>query len=179
MHDGLKQRLIGAIVLLALAVIFVPVIFDRGQLTPVDRTSRIPEAPIITPVTVPEPEVTIDVEPAPPVDEIFQPEEPAGEPEEAPVAEPIIEGPSLNEQGVPNAWTLQVASYRNAERAAEMEKLLIEQGYTAYTRVIKSDQGEMTRLFVGPKLDKSRLLEEQKEIEEKFKVSTMVLKFEA
>lgn len=177
MHDGLKQRLIGAIVLLALAVIFVPVIFDRGQVKPVDRTSRIPDAPVITPVTVPEPEVTIAIDPAPPVDDIFQPEEVVQEPVQAPATEPVVEQPGLDAQGLPNAWTLQVASYRSAERAAEMEKLLREQGYSAYTRVIRSDQGEMTRLFVGPKLDKSTLLKEQKEIEEQFKVSTMVLQF--
>lgn len=176
MDDGLKQRLIGAIVLLALAVIFVPVIFDREQLQPVDRQTQIPPAPDITPVTIPEPEPDMaEVDPAPPVDEIFLPDE---EDQAAPVEQPAeVEEPGLNDEGVPNAWTLQVASYSNAERAEEMRKLLAEEGYTAYTRVVRNSQGEMTRLFVGPKLDKARLLEEQKAIEEKYKVSTLLLQF--
>lgn len=175
MDDGLKQRLIGAIVLLALAVIFVPVIFDREQLQPVDRQSQVPPAPDIVPVTIPEPEQTMaDVEPAPPVDEIFLPDE-ASSASEQPA--PEVEQPALNAQGVPNAWTLQVASYSNAERAEEMRELLTDAGYTAYTRVARNAQGEMTRLFVGPKLDKASLQAEQKAIEEKYQVSTLLLQF--
>jgi DedD protein len=175
MDDGLKQRLIGAIVLLALAVIFVPVVFDREQLQQVDRTSQIPEAPDIIPVTIPEPQVNRSVESAPPVEELFVPDE------EQDRAEPQVGGkpeqPTLNSAGVPEAWTLQVASYRNAERAEEMRELLIKEGYTAYTRLVQAEQGSMTRLFVGPKLDKSKLIQEQEAIEEKYKVSTLVLKF--
>ena len=47
MNDGLKQRIIGAVVLLALAVIFVPVIFDKERITPVDRKTQIPIMPPI------------------------------------------------------------------------------------------------------------------------------------
>lgn len=46
MNDGLKQRIIGAVVLLALAVIFVPVIFDKERITPVDRNTQIPIMPL-------------------------------------------------------------------------------------------------------------------------------------
>lgn len=181
MDDGLKQRLIGAIVLLALAVIFVPVIFDREQLQPVDRRTQIPIAPEIAPVVVPEPQITAEVEVAPPLEEVFLPEEPTAEGSIVstslePQAE--IEKPDLNEQGVPEAWVLQVASFKSAERAGELEEKLVAEGYTAYTRLVQADQGNMTRLFVGPKLDKGRLLEEQAAIEEKFQVSTFILKFE-
>lgn len=48
MDDGLKQRIVGALVLLALLVIFLPVLFDRNRVEPVDRTSQIPP-----PVSVP------------------------------------------------------------------------------------------------------------------------------
>lgn len=47
MNDGLKQRIIGAVVLLALAVIFLPVIFDKERIAPVDRQSQVPEMPPI------------------------------------------------------------------------------------------------------------------------------------
>ncbi len=48
MDDGLKQRIVGALVLLALLVIFLPVLFDRNRVEPVDPTSQIPP-----PVSVP------------------------------------------------------------------------------------------------------------------------------
>ncbi|HEY6527832.1 MAG TPA: SPOR domain-containing protein [Cellvibrionaceae bacterium] len=56
MDDGLKQRIVGALVLLALLVIFLPVLFDRNRVEPVDPTSQIPPsinvpaAPINAPV---------------------------------------------------------------------------------------------------------------------------------
>jgi DedD protein len=190
MDDGLKQRLIGAVVLLALAVIFVPVIFDREQLQPVDRHTQIPIAPEITPVVVPEPEITADVEPAPPIEDVFVPEEPSAagsimttslEPQagaaELDLTESGVNEPRLTREGIPEAWVLQVASFKSAERAQELRDKLIAEGYTAYTQLVQADQGSMTRLFVGPKLDKGRLLEEQAAIEEKFQLSTFILKF--
>lgn len=176
MNDGLKQRLIGAVVLLALAVIFVPVIFDRQKLAPIDRQTQIPEAPEITIVDIPEPTVPEVEDPAPPVEEIFLPEEEADAREVAEV--PVAETPQLNEQGVPQAWVIQVASFRSAERAEELKAALAGAGHTAYTRAVHAGQGTMTRVFVGPKVDKSRLLKDQVAIEDAFKLSTVVLKFE-
>ena len=54
MNDGLKQRIIGALVLVALAIIFVPVLFDRERIAPVDRQTRIPPAPDILLEPLPE-----------------------------------------------------------------------------------------------------------------------------
>ena len=75
MNDGLKQRLIGAIVLLAIAVIFIPALLDRQSITPVDQTSQIPRMPeiVIEPIRVAEPPVVGS--PAPPPTEMFIPDE--------------------------------------------------------------------------------------------------------
>ena len=51
--DGLKQRLIGAVVLLALGVIFLPVLFDRDRIEPIDQETLIPEAPEVVTVDIP------------------------------------------------------------------------------------------------------------------------------
>ncbi|WP_372965152.1 SPOR domain-containing protein [Marinobacter sp.] len=58
--DGLKQRIIGALVLISLAVIFVPMVFDEPHS---QRQS--------TPITIPE---------EPPFPEVDMPAEPSGEP---------------------------------------------------------------------------------------------------
>lgn len=48
MEQNLKQRLVGALVLISLAVIFLPLVFDRQQ-NPIDTSAyRIPEKPAIT-----------------------------------------------------------------------------------------------------------------------------------
>ncbi|MBB5209848.1 SPOR domain-containing protein [Microbulbifer hydrolyticus] len=74
LNDGVKQRIVGALVLAALAVIFLPTLFDREGARYIDVTSQIPPAPDIKPITIAEPEPVEDVEPAPPVDQVFQPE---------------------------------------------------------------------------------------------------------
>ncbi|WP_078083263.1 SPOR domain-containing protein [Microbulbifer mangrovi] len=74
LNDGVKQRIVGALVLAALAVIFLPTLFDREGARYIDVTSQIPPAPDIKPITIAEPEPVADVEPAPPVNEVFQPD---------------------------------------------------------------------------------------------------------
>ncbi|HEY8570627.1 SPOR domain-containing protein [Microbulbifer sp.] len=74
LNDGVKQRIVGALVLAALAVIFLPSLFDREGARYVDVTSQIPPAPDIKPISISEPEPVKGIEPAPPVNEVFQPE---------------------------------------------------------------------------------------------------------
>ena len=47
MDDGLKQRLIGAIVLVSVAVIFVPILFDQDRKKTQDILVDIPARPDI------------------------------------------------------------------------------------------------------------------------------------
>ncbi|HET8801383.1 MAG TPA: SPOR domain-containing protein [Marinobacter sp.] len=52
--DGLKQRIIGALVLVSLAVIFVPMVFDEPHSERTSTTIKIPEEPPFPEVNVPE-----------------------------------------------------------------------------------------------------------------------------
>lgn len=51
----MKQRIVGALVLLALGVLFVPVLFEPESRRALDKTSQIPPAPDIEPMAVTEP----------------------------------------------------------------------------------------------------------------------------
>lgn len=93
LNDGVKQRIVGALVLAALAVIFLPSLFDREGARYVDVTSQIPPAPDIKPIAISEPEPVVGIEPASPVNEVFQPEyveqkTPAPDPETIALDEP-------------------------------------------------------------------------------------------
>ena len=52
--DGLKQRIIGALVLVSLAVIFVPMVFDEPHSERTSTSIKIPEEPPFPEVTSPE-----------------------------------------------------------------------------------------------------------------------------
>lgn len=70
--DGLKQRIIGALVLVSLAVIFVPMVFDEPHSERTSTSIKIPEEPPFPEVTSPESDSAL-----PPSYE--EPPEPAGD----------------------------------------------------------------------------------------------------
>jgi len=174
MNDGLKQRLIGAVVLLALSMIFIPVFFDKEEIQPVDRKTQIPVAPSIEANPVPEfepPKLET------PIREIVKAPEDIFIPDEAEEESLVEESPGLDEKGVPKSWVLQVASYTSEKRALSLRGELIEKGYESYTRSVKTDAGKMTRVYVGPNFNKNRILSAKKRIEQQYKISTLVLKY--
>ncbi len=171
MDDGLKQRIIGAFVLLAIAVIFVPVLFDKERIEPVDRKTQIPPAPYIEPIVI---EYPVAPEPLGKVqnpEEMFVPDEKTLQ-----NLDPVK--PSLDEKGLPQSWVLQLASFKSNDHATKFRDKLIADGYAAFIREINTKHGKMTRVYVGPKLDKSRLLKEKEKIEKVHKLTAIVLKFE-
>ena len=100
LNDGVKQRIVGALVLAALAVIFLPSLFDREGVRYIDVTSQIPPAPDIEPIVIAEPQPVVGIEPAPAVNEVFQPEfvesaTPAPDPE-APLPKPAKSEPEVS-----------------------------------------------------------------------------------
>ncbi|MFL1465595.1 SPOR domain-containing protein [Marinobacter sp. HN1S83] len=111
--DGLKQRIIGALVLVSLAVIFVPMLFDEPHSERTSNPIKIPEEPPFPEVDAPEPpeadapayrlEETDEPEPVADRDSqqvqrveepVEQAPEPQPEPEaapEAPVSQPVAD----------------------------------------------------------------------------------------
>ncbi|RYD91254.1 MAG: hypothetical protein EOP50_14605, partial [Sphingobacteriales bacterium] len=77
MDDGLKQRIVGALVLLALLVIFLPVLFDRNRVEPVDPTSQIPPAISVpaAPINAPVVPSVAESDMAPPPSQMLVPAE--------------------------------------------------------------------------------------------------------
>jgi len=173
--DGLKQRIIGAFVLIALIVIFVPVLFDEDRLTPLDRTSRIPLEPSLQNVEIAAPVVPLEIEEEQQIEEMPEPKD-AFIPDETKPQSMVAEEPGLTEEGIPLAWVLQLASFEDEDRATILRDKLLADGYDAYVREVKTNKGVMKRVYVGPKLDKETLIKEKKAIDEKYKVSAIILR---
>lgn len=170
LDDGLKQRVVGALVLLALAVIFLPVLFDRDPMVPVDRESQIPPAPEVVHVEINEPELPEGSVSAPEPELMYVPEE-------ADEVGEIYEPPGLGGDGTPNSWVLQVASFRQRELADALGQKLNEQDFPAYVREVSHPNGALFRVYVGPKLDKQALVTMKTEVEKNFGLETLVLPF--
>lgn len=161
MDDGLKQRLVGAIVLVALAVIFIPMIFDDAKLEPEDIRVTIPPRPAMPPV------------------KITQPEPPAVRPQETVVA--AEDAPSTGEaqlpQQLPESWVLQVASFKERENADALRDRLRKEDYKAYVRFRPHKEPALARVFVGPELDRRVVERYKEELQQKFKLDGIVVQF--
>ena len=170
MDDGLKQRIIGAVVLIALGVIFIPVLFDRERMEPVDKKTQIPPAPHIE---------TIEIQKPKPIEHELVSKKPSQAyiPNEEQIVDEERESFTLDPQGVPKSWVLQVASFMHESHAKDMRNNLEESGFKSFVRTIETDKGLMRRVYVGPKINKNELLDEKKKIEKQFNMQTLLLQY--
>ena len=197
LNDGFKQRIVGALVLLALAVIFLPSLFDREGARYIDVTTQIPPAPDIQPIEIADPVPVPDAVPVPAADDAFQPEltsadsrpeqqeeivESVADEPKKPSEEPKPEhdsAPILDAAGLPVAWVVQVAAYRDEASAERLRNRLMDEGYKAYTRGVTTDKGRFIRVFVGPKTSKADAQMVKQELDQLLKAQTLVLRFKA
>ena len=198
MNDGLKQRLIGALLLAGVAVIFVPGFFKEKNPYQVDTATRIPAQPVITPVVMDPPRQVANTDPAPEPETMFLPpsDQPLSDPAELDAAEAsasssVASGTAASNSSpeaaaipeasvtdlVPGAWVVQVASLGKEESARALRDKLQARGYKAYVRRAETASGQVSRVFIGPKLDKNAAQAIKDEIDPVFKVNALVLQF--
>lgn len=200
---GLLQRVVGALVLLALAVIFVPMLLNRedeGPQVSMDAPAmpETPAAPVIEPqpVEVPTPESEpfpedyeiIEEAPVTPVETPATPIEPApalAEPPVAPAVPQASPAPSappaaaapeqrLDAANLPVSWSVQLASLSSRENAESLQKTLRSQGYNAYIRTA----GGMNRVFVGPLIERAEANRLRDVLQRQHKLDGFVVRFE-
>ncbi len=187
MDDGLKQRIIGAVVLVIAAVIFLPMLLT-GQ----DETSRVeievPEPPPMddreiarpAPAELPDPEPIPEIPPSAAPDPMSPPSPPAAPgpaigapapaPAPAPVEPPMVTAPTSPPAATPpptaappaaspaptatGNWVVQLGSFSSASNADGLRQTLRAQGYNAYTRSTQVDGRSITRVYVGPVVER-------------------------
>lgn len=162
MESGLKQRIIGALVLVAAAVIFLPMLLS-GQDETVQVQVDVPPAPVMddsditpaAPPTLPEPAPVPEIPGAPEGQPVAEPEQeialiepppstvtPRVEPPTDPAPPPV----AISEGG----WVVQQASFSSQSSAESFRQTLAGQGYNAYVRAAEVGGKQMHRVFVGP-----------------------------
>ncbi|HEY7884575.1 MAG TPA: SPOR domain-containing protein [Cellvibrionaceae bacterium] len=196
MNDGLKQRLIGALILAAVAVIFIPGFFKERSPYQVDTTTQIPAQPTVVQITPEPPRRVANIDPSPEPQTMFVPsaEQPVveevieddtaaaevvAEPQQVEAAsEAVAEAASEETDGlIPGAWVVQVASLSREESAFELRDRLQSRGHKAYVRHVNTAQGRVSRVYIGPKFERETALAIKREIDPVFKVDALVLQF--
>ena len=191
MNDILKQRLVGALILIALGVVFWPIIFVEPGTRPLGETTHIPVRPSVdtAPLEAPSKE---GLRPSPPIelDQVVEPAEVPREPKIAPQVAQVEKPrtstatrteapvkPAIDADGVPIGWILQVASISSAEKAEQLRLRLIDMGYKAYVKKIKNGDSVLLRVYIGPKFERTRLEAIKTRVDAEFKVESMVRRY--
>ncbi len=193
-----KHRIVGAIVIVALVVIFVPMLLSESEPPPEIKGAR--ETPprdataetrvIVTPVAGEEiksaqnPEAmtktttlpaTTEVAPRQETKPAALPEKPAPAPAPAPAKEK--EKPAkvaAAPEKITRGWVVQVGTFSNADNAAHLRDKLKSHGHTAYTETVVLAGKKALRLRVGPFRDKEQATKAQAQIRKELHVQGVI-----
>ena len=196
-----RQRLVGTLVLMALGVVFWPLIFVTPEtrepivLQPMSQPAAVDQTPIPEPESfessvapkLPEPPKNL-----PPVQDAAdiqtqtdaQADSLANLPDSDSVAAPQPRrappsgDPLVDEQGLAIFYVLQVATVGSASRADELVEGLQARGYKAFSaRYVRVDD-ELFRVQIGPNAEQAPLMRIKPEIDTVLKVDSQILRYE-
>ncbi|TBW01909.1 SPOR domain-containing protein [Azotobacter chroococcum] len=186
--------MIGALVLLALAVIFLPMLFTREDevrqvVVEAPPMPKAPPAPRVEvePVAVPEP-VILPEEPPPSTAVASTPATPAvpaaststrdktqaANPAPPPAQAKVAEASRLDANSLPASWSIQLASLSNSANAQALQKTLRSQGYNAYIRHVDG----MNRVYVGPVIERSEANRLRDQLKRQHNLSGFIVRFQ-
>ena len=189
-----KHRIVGASVLLLLALILFPIIFDGQGSYQSQLTSRIPIEPVVSilqePVQV-RPVIIADTENDQPLrqeqesnidttDASFgesRDSAPAGIIEEEDV-EVSDQNRSLDAAGLPQGWSVRLGSFAETSNANNLVDRLQSAGYKAYTNIIPREAGNLTSVLVGPWIDRSVADKYREQLQDEFMLAGDIIRYE-
>ncbi len=178
-EKAVKQRIVGAIVLVALAVIFIPMLLpgDRGrdftEIDPVipDKPASIENLKVL--------EIDKPVPPPPPRTVIRRPVDEATPPSSVP--EPVVPADAAAPEPAPKqeavrTWAVQVGSFSNRKNALRLRDKLRAKGYAAFVEKLSTASKVVYRVRVGPEVKRNDAVALQKELQNKMKLKGLVVR---
>lgn len=203
---NLKQRLVGAVVLVSLAVIFIPLILDgrdpsvnyitKSNIPPkperdfVSRVIPLKPSPVPQPEVVnpgvaaepsgakPEPKVAAKLEKDLPPVEAVPPASKATK--EVAEPEPQVEAKPKTvakpKTGL-SAWAVQVGSFDSKQNAYALRDKLRKQGFTAFVDTLYNKDTPSFRVRVGPEIKREQAEDVQAKLDKLLKTRTIVVKY--
>lgn len=172
-NSKLKQRLVGAVVLVSIGIIFLPLVLQSPDELRLNMDNDVipPKPPGLSVKVVP---LDVPERMEPPVSPLDQagnnqidqsPDQqpaPTGQPSEgAGVTTATAEAPQPADtspaRGAPVAWVVQVGSFSDSDNALALRNKLLKQKYAAFVDEVKGPGGEkIFRVRIGPELLRSR-----------------------
>ena len=173
MDRALKERIIGAAVLVVVVVLVVPVFLDGppqsgeivservplpGQAAEGETRTVVLDRDRDEPVPVPAPVTEPETERAQPVQPESKPEpkpETSPEPEPKPEpAKPAAQQPAPAGESPTGMWAVQLGSFGNQQNAERLAADLRKQGFAAFLSQLSTGSSELHRVRIGPQKDR-------------------------
>ncbi len=165
MNEILKQRIVGAAVITAIAAIFLPMLFDD----PISDAKLYTNELSLPQVPENNMQEVLDSIPKTRKEVLSQPV-----PTEVKLQTKMLQQ-SIKETDI-KGWIIQVGSFKLEKNANEFRDKLRKNKFTAYVdSVTTAKHGTLYRLRVGPELDEKRALNTQKLLESRYKVKTLLV----
>jgi DedD protein len=199
----LKQRLVGTLVLVALGIVFWPLIFAPPEssreplvLGPMPDPPQIDRSPIAPPedfrhsVESSLPDTTVlSAEEQSLADDITLLDETAPEDNLDELAQltdalestervvPSATEPLIDAEGLARFWVLQVATVSSQDRAEALVSGLRERQYKAFSRQFQKEGKTLYRIQIGPNVERQRLENIKPEVDRALAVESQILRY--
>lgn len=155
MEQRLKERLFGAIIIIALFVIFLPMVLKEPD------TSAL---------------VYDEAKPKP---ELQAKEDWLEVPKELATWEETVPKTMALSQAQKEAWVVQLATFANKANANKLVNRLKSKGYEAYLEAVPGSEETLTWVMVGPQDDKEKADKLKSDLKASFKMEGIVLSAKA
>ncbi len=148
MEQPLKQRMIGATIIIALAVIFVPMLIGQKPTDPEAISIEIPEPPA---------EIELGITPLPELSNNGLAEVKINKDKSVVITKPSIPKPPKKAPvKALTSWVVQVGSFSDQKNADALATTLKKAGFTAFVDPGTSNKTEIYRVRIGPELSKEK-----------------------
>lgn len=169
----LFERVLGAVLVSAFGFILYSAFLDSSGHVQVDRSTQIPvQSQFLDPLEIDD-EPTSLPQPVKTASDIFVPSQKV-------TGEEALQDEVLSENGLPNAWVIQVGSFSGLEKADEIRDRLSAKFYKAYHRKLDpaDSEGVLYRVMIGPYMNAEEAVRHQREVDQMLGLSTLLMKFE-
>lgn len=205
MNERARNRLVGSIILVSLAVLFLPMLFDGAGI----EQRELPAMPAGPVHRAPAPMLDAEAPDWAFVDEVRvrrdDPERagvdgrgrheaaPAststgvagagaedgetGSGEEERTPQEALPDTRLADDGTPLAWSVQLATFAAADNAEALRTRLLADGYEAYLNTVTAGDRVLHRVAVGPRLDRGAVDRLRGELAARYELEGVVVRF--
>ena len=192
----IRQRLLGFLMLLALVVVFWPIVFEPPSSRPVLVLPdySMPPKPEVDlslgivssqPISIADPrlpnreeglksEVNVAIDPAG-LDLSLAPPQASDGPDREPSSMTSAE---FDDQGMPIGWELELVQFSSEGQANQFVELLQTAEYKAYSMPVTRGDKSFYSVRIGPKLQRERLIDIKLRLDDFFGIDSSLQRFE-